>query len=57
MTLLGQQEAFTPEPPRRIIVPKGCHAYWGVDSSVKRISIAYVDGVASDARTLVLPGK
>lgn len=56
MTLLGQQEAFTPEPTRRLIVPKGCTAYWGIDSSVRRIAVGFADTFRWDARTLVLPG-
>lgn len=44
MTLLGQQEAFTPAPRRRLLVRDGQTAWWGVDTSVARVAVASVHG-------------
>jgi hypothetical protein len=45
LTLLGQQELLPAEPRRRLIVPDGHTAWWGVDPSTKRVAIAgVVDG-------------
>lgn len=41
-TLLAQQELLTPPPARRLIVPEGRAAHWGVDPSTKRVAIACV---------------
>lgn len=40
-SLLAQQQAFEPAPTRRIIVPAGHSAWWGVDVSVSRVAVAY----------------
>lgn len=42
MTLLAQQELLEPTPQRRIIVPPGHGAWWGVDPSTLRVAVAYV---------------
>lgn len=42
MTQIGQQELMVPPPRRRLIVPKGCDGWWGVDPSTRRISIAWI---------------
>lgn len=42
MTLLGQQELMTPPPRRRLIVPVGYTAWWGVDPSTKRVAIGWI---------------
>jgi hypothetical protein len=42
VTLLAQQELVEPAPVRRLIVPRGHTAYWGVDGSTVRLSVAYV---------------
>jgi hypothetical protein len=39
---LAQQELLEVAPPRRIIVPLAHEAWWGVDVSVARVSIAHV---------------
>jgi hypothetical protein len=47
--LLGQQQLLEPDPQRRLIVPAGHSAWWGVDGSTLRIALAGVsrrsDGV------------
>lgn len=55
-TLLKQQQAFEPAPSRRIIVPAGHGAWWGVDVSVSRVAIAYAsfEGLGA-ARTAPFP--
>jgi hypothetical protein len=51
-TLLTQQQAFEPAPSRRIIVPAGHGAWWGVDVSVSRVAVAYAShGGLGAART------
>lgn len=42
MSPLGQQEIFAPAPTRRLIVRPGRTAWWGVDSSTKRVAIGVV---------------
>lgn len=42
MTQLGQQELMEPGPRRRIIVPEGHGAWWGVDPSTLRVAVAGV---------------
>lgn len=42
MTLLGQQQLLEPAPTRRLIVAPASVAWWGVDTSVARISVACV---------------
>jgi hypothetical protein len=42
VTLLAQQELVEPAPVRRLIVPRGHSAWWGVDPSTTRVSVAYV---------------
>jgi hypothetical protein len=42
VTLLAQQELVEPAPVRRLIVPRGHSAWWGVDPSTVRLSVAYV---------------
>ncbi len=39
---LAQQDLFVPTPTRRLIVPDGCTAFYGVDSSTKRVAIATI---------------
>lgn len=41
VTLLAQQELVEPAPVRRLIVPRGHRAWWGVDGSTVRLSVAY----------------
>lgn len=49
---LQQQELLAAPPTRRIIVPRGFAAHWGVDVSVSRVSIAYAaSGGRCAART------
>jgi hypothetical protein len=40
--LLGQQELVVPAPVRRLVVPEGHSAWWGVDPSTTRVAVAYV---------------
>jgi hypothetical protein len=40
--MLGQQELVAPAPVRRLIVPAGHGAWWGVDPSTTRVAVAYV---------------
>jgi hypothetical protein len=40
--MLEQQELMDPPPKRRMIVPKGHTAWWGVDPSTQRVAIAGV---------------
>jgi hypothetical protein len=40
MSLLGQQELLEAGPRRRLIVPAGHSAWWGVDGSTLRIALA-----------------
>jgi hypothetical protein len=42
VTLLAQQELVEPGPVRRLTVPAGHTAYWGVDPSTLRLAVAYV---------------
>jgi hypothetical protein len=42
VTLLAQQELVEPAPVRRLIVPRGHSAWWGVDPSTVRLSVAFV---------------
>jgi hypothetical protein len=53
--MLGQQELMESPPTRRIIVPLGHGAAWGIDPSSVRVSAAYAvnldGGVARAART------
>lgn len=39
---LGQSELFVPTPSKKLIVPVGHDAWWGVDSSTKRVAIGGV---------------
>jgi hypothetical protein len=39
---LGQSELFVPQPTKKLIVPAGRNAWWGVDSSTKRVAIGVV---------------
>lgn len=39
---LGQTEIFTPQPPRKLIVPSGATSWWGIDPSTMRVSIATI---------------
>lgn len=41
MALLGQQELLEAPPRRRLIVPVGHGAHWGVDPSTERVAFAY----------------
>lgn len=41
--LVGQLELMTPPPRRKIIVPPGHTAVWGVDPSTRRIAVAGVE--------------
>lgn len=45
----GQIEAFSPAPRRKLIVARGCGAWWGVDPGTQRCAIGVVtaDGVRS----------
>lgn len=45
--LLGQQQLVEPPARRRLIVPAGRSAWWGVDPGVRRVAVAFV---ASDGR-------
>ena len=40
---LGQSELFVPQPTKKLSVASGHDAWWGVDSSTKRVAIAAVD--------------
>jgi len=40
---LGQSELFVPQPTKKLIVPAGRNAWWGVDSSTKRVAIGVVN--------------
>jgi hypothetical protein len=40
VTLLEQQELMAPPPRRRLIVPKGHSAVWGIDPSSVRVALA-----------------
>lgn len=42
MALLEQQELLEAAPPRRLIVPRGHTAHWGVDPSTLRMAVAGV---------------
>ena len=42
--MLRQQQLLEPPPARRLIVPKGHAAWYGVDTSVSRIAIGWADG-------------
>jgi Holliday junction resolvasome RuvABC endonuclease subunit len=42
-----QQLDVAVSPGRRIIVPRGCGSWWGVDPSTQRVSIAYVSSDGS----------
>jgi hypothetical protein len=44
MTAIARQELMEAPPARRIIVPVGCVAHWGVDPSTLGVSIATVSG-------------
>lgn len=48
MTALAQQELLEAPPARRIIVPCGCDAWWGIDPSSVRVAIATVRGAVPD---------
>ena len=37
---LGQGELLESDPPRKLLVPKGATAYWGVDASTLRVALA-----------------
>lgn len=54
--LLGQQQLLEPSPQRRIIVPVGHDAWWGVDPSTLRVALAGVqpvpDGLERWVRTV-----
>lgn len=39
---LGQTEAFEVAPSKKLIVPSGCSAWWGVDPSTLRVAIATI---------------
>lgn len=41
MPLLDQQELLEAPPSRRLIVPKGARAFYGVDPGVKRVALSY----------------
>jgi hypothetical protein len=59
MTALAQQELLEAPPARRIIVPAGCTAWWGVDGSTLAVAIATVsceaDTVVRYVRTAPFP--
>lgn len=40
--LLAQQELIEPAPTRRLVVPAGCEAWWGVDPGTLRVAVAHV---------------
>lgn len=40
---VGQQEIFTVAPGKRLVVPEGWAAWWGVDASTRRVAVAAVD--------------
>lgn len=44
---LGQENLFLPSPTRRLIVRPGATAWWGVDSSTKRVAIGMVDAAGA----------
>lgn len=44
---LGQTEIFTPAPTKRLIVPAGATAWWGVDPGSVRVAIGTI---AADGR-------
>jgi hypothetical protein len=46
VTQLGQQELMEAGPRRRIIVPEGHGAWWGVDPSTRRVAVAGVSQAA-----------
>jgi hypothetical protein len=46
VTLLAQQELVEPAPVRRLIVPRGHSAWWGVDPSTRRVAVASVSRAA-----------
>jgi hypothetical protein len=47
VTQLGQQELMEAGPRRRIIVPEGHGAWWGVDPSTRRLAVAGVSRAAN----------
>lgn len=53
---LGQGELLTPPPAKRVIVPAGSTAWWGVDPSTVRVAIATIqpDGLRG-VSTVVFP--
>lgn len=55
MPLLAQQELLEAPPARRLVVPAGHAAHWGVDPGCQRVAVAYAEngpsGVARAART------
>lgn len=60
MTALGQQELLELPARRRLIVPVGHGAVWGVDTAVARVSIGWARGgretrVERGVRTVSLP--
>lgn len=56
MALLEQQELLEAPPARRLIVPHGHTAWWGVDVSTKRVSIGWVDAALNrGVRTVSFP--
>lgn len=42
MTPLDQSELFTPAPTRKLSVPGGATAFWGVDPSTQRVAVATI---------------
>jgi hypothetical protein len=46
VTLLAQQELVEPAPVRRLIVPRGHGAWWGVDPSTRRVAVGGVSRAA-----------
>jgi hypothetical protein len=59
MTALAQQELLEAPPARRIIVPKGCGSWWGIDPSTHSVAIAAVGSVdgqlAREVSTALFP--
>jgi hypothetical protein len=44
---LGQSELFVPRPTKKLIVAPGRSAWWGVDSSTKRVAVGVVDAAGA----------
>lgn len=53
--MLGQQELLEAGPRRRLIVPRGHVAHWGVDPGVERVAFGYVYGARRTAATASFP--